>query len=224
MEKELKNGYNSISENYGFYLDKVPQNILGNLKMEIDKIQNNFNSGVKINNKLAGEIQHEYVLPMEDSSMSESFNNFIKNVADKFGKECDFYRYKEVPLLLDNNLWVNFQKKHEYNPIHTHYGVFSFVIWYQVPYYFEDEQKYCYKDKYSPHGDFAFQHVKNGYGDKIEIKSSNLSVDKNMEGYMVLFPSNLYHCVYPFYSSDEYRISVAGNILSSIQHLNYKPD
>ena len=39
-----------------------------------------------------------------------------------------------------------------------------------------------------------------------------LPIDKNWEGYMIMFPANLQHCVYPFYTSDETRISFAGNI------------
>ena len=39
-----------------------------------------------------------------------------------------------------------------------------------------------------------------------------LDVDKSKEGYFVIFPSNLNHQVFPFYSSDDYRITVAGNI------------
>ena len=31
-------------------------------------------------------------------------------------------------------------------------------------------------------------------------------------GKMILFPSKIYHQVYPFYTSDEYRISISGNV------------
>ena len=37
-------------------------------------------------------------------------------------------------------------------------------------------------------------------------------LDQSYEGTMILFPSSLQHSVYPFYNSDEDRISVAGNI------------
>ena len=37
------------------------------------------------------------------------------------------------------------------------------------------------------------------------------------EGYMILFPARLRHCVYPFYETNEPRISIAGN-------LSYSPD
>ena len=38
-------------------------------------------------------------------------------------------------------------------------------------------------------------------------------LDKTWEGHMLLFPSKLQHAVYPFYTSDEDRITVAGNII-----------
>ena len=37
-------------------------------------------------------------------------------------------------------------------------------------------------------------------------------IDKNFEGYMVVFPSLLGHSVNPFYSTDEFRISISGNV------------
>ena len=32
------------------------------------------------------------------------------------------------------SVWVNFQKKYEFNPLHDHTGIISFVIWIDVPY------------------------------------------------------------------------------------------
>ena len=37
-------------------------------------------------------------------------------------------------------------------------------------------------------------------------------IDKNFEGYMAIFPSTLTHSVNPFYSTDEFRISISGNV------------
>jgi hypothetical protein len=37
-------------------------------------------------------------------------------------------------------------------------------------------------------------------------------VDKEWEGKIALFPAKLNHLVYPFYTSDEPRISISGNI------------
>ncbi len=39
------------------------------------------------------------------------------------------------------SLWVNFQKKHEFNPPHDHSGVYSFVIWMQIPTSYAEQKK-----------------------------------------------------------------------------------
>tara|TARA_B100000427_G_scaffold24812_1_gene18386 strand:+ start:432 stop:656 length:225 start_codon:yes stop_codon:yes gene_type:complete len=39
-----------------------------------------------------------------------------------------------------------------------------------------------------------------------------LFVENGWEGRIVMFPSSLLHIVYPFQSSDDYRISIAGNL------------
>jgi hypothetical protein len=37
-----------------------------------------------------------------------------------------------------------------------------------------------------------------------------------MENTLLLFPAKLTHAVYPFYSSDDYRISVSGNVVFKV--------
>ena len=39
-------------------------------------------------------------------------------------------------------------------------------------------------------------------------------VDKDMEGEIIVFDSKLLHVVYPFYTSNDYRMSLAGNVLT----------
>ena len=53
----------------------------------------------------------------------------------------EFINENKVPLLQLNQLWVNFQKKHEFNPVHNHSGLFSFIIFVQIPYDLEREKK-----------------------------------------------------------------------------------
>lgn len=45
-----------------------------------------------------------------------------------------------------------------------------------------------------------------------EIREVEFPVDKLYEGQIFLFPSCLQHMVYPFTSSDDYRISISGNL------------
>jgi hypothetical protein len=40
-----------------------------------------------------------------------------------------------------------------------------------------------------------------------------IEADRSYENKMIIFPSSLQHCVYPFFTSDDYRISLSGNIV-----------
>ena len=106
-------------------------------------------------------------------------------------------------------MWVNVQRKGEFLPVHNHSGAYSFVIWSDVPFNIEDESESSPNpttDK-SRAGHFQFL-----YTDAVgKITTLNLPVDKKWEGRMCVFPSELNHQVYPFYSSDDVRISIAGN-------------
>jgi hypothetical protein len=44
------------------------------------------------------------------------------------------------------------------------------------------------------------------------IETVKYPVDKTWEQRMLIFPAKLSHCVYPFYGTDEYRITMSGNI------------
>ena len=57
-------------------------------------------------------------------------------------------------------------------------------------------------------GCFEFQHL-DMYGD---VVNTAYRLDPSYEGYMVFFPAKLRHMVYPFYETEEPRISIAGNI------------
>ena len=108
--------------------------------------------------------------------------------------------------------WVNYQKKGEYNPLHDHSGMFSFVIWMKIPYNIEDEMEVPWvKGTNSQGTSGSFILV-----DK-SLTSHQFSMSKDMEGYCVFFPSNFAHMVYPFYTSDEDRISISGNIFWQLE-------
>ena len=221
--KILEPGYFPIlSEGLGYYLDNVPINVLNELKLQIDNLKHDFNLGEKYNDRLAGEIEHEYGLQVKPI-----LKNYIKDLTYRFEEHCGWMDSNwaeelanrgpylpQTPTLNLSQLWVNFQKKHEYNPMHNHSGLFSFVLWYKVPYLISDEQsQYGYKsDKEAvKHGQFCFTYTHPISG----VMQQCIPIDKNSDGMIAIFPSKLNHCVYPFYTSDEYRISVSGNVLLS---------
>jgi hypothetical protein len=107
------------------------------------------------------------------------------------------------------NLWVNFQKKYEFNPMHVHDGLYSFVIWHKIPYKIDEEKaRLKMKEIDKRAGMFAFLFT----GLDGKIHSEALPVDNSWEGKCALFPAKLNHLVYPFYTSDDYRISISGNL------------
>jgi hypothetical protein len=209
MNKNLELGYHSLNQNYGYYIDRVPQNVLEELKVQINYLQSDFSKGEKNNDHLAGEIQHEYLISTQPQT-----HQYIIDLTQQFEDKSQYMtsNYNPIPTLKLSELWVNFQKKYEYNPAHNHRGVYSFVIWYQIPFFFENELKYNYKPNGDcMHGKFAFI-VPRIFNSLYNLTQFCLDIDKTKEGYIAIFPSNLFHTVYPFYSSDEYRITIAGNI------------
>ena len=109
------------------------------------------------------------------------------------------------------SLWVNFQRKHEFNPPHDHSGVYSFVIWMQIPTSYEEQRKLPICAESNAHGsisNFGF-HYTNILG---TVSQFFYNMEKEAEGYMVMFPSEMKHEVFPFYENDGERISISGNI------------
>jgi len=109
------------------------------------------------------------------------------------------------------SLWVNFQKQNEFNPPHDHAGVYSFVIWMQIPTSYEEQRKLpiCAESNADNHiSNFAFSYT-NTLG---RVSTFAYNMEKEAEGYMVMFPSCLLHQVFPFYNDDGERISISGNI------------
>ena len=114
-----------------------------------------------------------------------------------------------APYIL-NRFWVNYQKKYEFNPVHNHTGVFSFVIWLKIP---SSHKKECelpfVKDAILKRPNTFQMLFVNSLGD---ISQLDYNLEPEDEGKMLFFSARFHHCVYPFYLSNKERISVSGNI------------
>ena len=193
-----------VLPNLGYLLVDVPSTLMNMLRQERKKLESDFNKGKKYNNRLSGQIEQEY----EIIDSRKHLEKFVKLAADEYYK---LYNNQSVMNDLQIiNVWINFQKKYEYNPTHTHSGILSFVIWLDIPYDIEDEFKEkLSKDSAKPHaGCFSFIYTNAVGGLTNEI----IPADKTYNGKMLIFPANLMHCVYPFQTSDEYRVSISGNL------------
>lgn len=208
----VKEGFKNLYGNKGYQLLKIPQNILNEIKDVVDEIQQDFSKAQPYNHSLEGHIDNEYVtyLPLKTKKYIEyATHQYCINNPLHFEEIENLFCEGGGGFIYNGHCWVNFQKKHEYNPIHLHHGIFSYVIWYQIPFYKENEIKYGAgkNDKTNKNGEFEFV-----YPIGETVNTHMMGVDKNMEGYIAIFPSKLQHIVYPFYTSDDYRITISGNI------------
>ena len=159
---------------------------------------------------LAGNISNSYALIDEKDWF---FRNTLLSVIDVYAKEfynlaSDIPTSQAHPLFL-NAFWVNYQNQTEFNPLHDHTGIYSFVIWMKIPTEYSEQKKNPIARSNSDSvSNFSFEFV-NILG-KPEYYTYEMGSD--CEGMMVLFPSQLRHQVYPFYNCDETRISISGNI------------
>lgn len=204
---------------------KVPEDILEKINEDIDFILKSKTNLEKWNQYLAGNIEEEYKLSTKSSHLIEDFSidvakGYFQVIEDeqlnpikKLDHDDNFFK-KEVNYELES-LWINLQKKYEFNPPHSHAGDYSFVIWMRIPYNLSEElnQKNSKYAEQPSNSLFNFHFISSsGFNHTLP-----LYIDKSWEGTMVMFPSWLQHSVYPFYTSDNYRISISGNIKVKIR-------
>lgn len=183
---------------------KVSDNTLRQVKEEAKYILENESEFKKHNKSLAGNIEKEYVV----KKSSEILKDDLIALANEHHKQTK--RNEDYPHWNLKSMWINFQKKHEHNPLHDHGGNLSFVMWVQIPYDLQEELKLsnCKNSNALTNSLFSFVYT-NVFG---EVIKNLVRVDKSYEGNIIMFPSNLKHMVHPFYTSDDYRISISGNL------------
>lgn len=196
-ERERKKLYN-----WGVLpVNDVPNNVTDYLKNNI--------SDYKYNYSLAGHIKEEYKYKNWPKFVDEFvLNNLNEPLLLEWTKRQTQLTSNRPYVLSD--LWVNKQKKYEFNPIHDHSGVFSFIIFLKIPYDLKDEANVFPKNSNSGLSTSKLCFLCTNFIG--EIQNIDVSVDKSFESKMLMFPAKLKHQVYPFYTSDDYRITVSGNI------------
>lgn len=200
----------------GLLLHKFSKKELFPVNEEIDSIQKNFTSSKKANGDLVGHIKHEYYFSEETHQYIESLVlPLVQRYNDMYPEYIKNYTIltSSLPYTLQSS-WVNFQRKYEFNPVHSHPGIYSFVIWLKVPYRISEENncEYSINSRCPCSGQFDIF-----FQDTVgHLRKQTIPVDKDFENSILLFPSIMNHCVYPFYTSDDYRISVSGNIFLKV--------
>ena len=195
-----------------YLIATVPEDITKKLDEIINKKHTE-----KANHDLAGNIQNEFLIPEGKPIIWPLIDKCIQAHFDKFptyyARISGMHKSDEFHLEL-HSLWVNYQKKYEFNPLHTHSGFVSFVIFMSIPYNLQDEEdmfKEANNKQASKFGFFSPDHRHPG-----GIHMVSLNVDKSYVGKMIMFKSSQVHGVYPFYTSNDYRITISGNLVFKV--------
>jgi hypothetical protein len=187
--------------NPGVITTRIPVRVFAELTADLQRQVDR--DPVKYNYGLAGHLETELKYLIKDS-----FKKCLELTCDEYRNRFNFYPNHEY--IIDSDSWVNFQKRHEYNPLHFHYQDISWVLWVSIPYELEDEVNASNvrnaNSKFASKFQFVYNKLDGG------IESHLIDINKSYEGVLIMFPSYLKHQVYPFQTSNEHRISIAGNI------------
>ena len=191
-------------DNYGCLLDDIPSDILKLLHEESNSLEA-VNSPMVSGLTGSGVTKHFY---MNDRYLKE-FLDYILELKNKYLTKYPTYMSEfrfmsdDVPFVCDKP-WFNIQRRGEFTPNHIHDGILSYSAWLKIPYDLEEETK---DGKYASCFEFTHTTI------TASATSTLLPIDKSWEGKIMMFPSKLMHCVYPFHTVNDVRISLSGNIL-----------
>ena len=198
--------------NIGVCETQLPRDIIDNIWDLIEEAKKNPQD---MKNELAGNIKSSLALDMQSPLLKNFVSYVLPTLIDthikSFGSPWRANFNPEVDKLNLFKLWVNFQKQHEFNPMHDHNGIYSFVIWMKIPTSYEEQRqlpiaKNSNSDNQISNFGFTYQDILG------TTKNYYYNMEKDIEGYLVLFPSKLLHLVNPFYDCEDERITISGNI------------
>jgi len=153
---------------------------------------------------LVGKVSQELAF---DNALMETagggLKDFIRNFHIHSRKRNSLGKYSEEGKQYNLQIvsaWFVRQFEGEYNPLHIHTGcTLSCVGYLKLPEGIEDEWKEDYQDHHPSHGHIQFAH-----GTDMPYSFSNFMAKPRI-GDFYIFPSHMFHCVYPFYTEGERR-------------------
>ena len=137
------------------------------------------------------------------------------------------YKFKFPPKFMLDSMWVNHQKQYEFIPPHMHEAFYSFVVFMKIPTNPEEQHAlpFCKTVPItSCTSDFQFLLGASAVTQEVtgHLQTYNIPLCSEDEGRMLIFPSWLHHQVFPFYGTEEERITISGNIiLLNIEDYNH---
>lgn len=155
-----------------------------------------------VEQKLAGDIREEYYMisPEQMYIDLDLAERTWHSVVDHIQKYIT-YRDPDIDFEMPE-LWVNYQKPTEYNPLHLHGTNFSFVWYLDIPE--QIRQEHLLQVGTTP---------SRGLIDFVSSQTNDLKRFNPQTGDVFVFRSDHKHSVHPFYSDCE-RVSMSGNIIA----------
>lgn len=196
-------------ENYGYITETLPFDLFYSLKEEAAAAEaeryQQLNNMVELSSGLTGVgVPKHYEVVKNSEQLKKYALDLFYLEYNKFFPVMQEYKMlsHDTPLIA-TTAWINIQEKTEFIPNHSHDGIASYVLWIKIPYLPNEEEQIG-----NHVSSFAFS-----YNTTIgSLRTRMLKIDQECEGVIMMFPSRLQHCVYPFYTTDEKRISISGNI------------
>ena len=201
MSKITKVDYTHM--NFGPFVmkTKVPDYIIKRLLNDGQKLR----KADSYNRKLAGHLNNQFLYKPETQNW---FYKQAQPILQAYRNgHCKFHGVKELDIELSpDDLWVNYMKAGDFNPIHTHGGDYSFVLFLDVPKKLEKEIKDFEGTSAKP-GSLLFEFTQQA---KPRWATTGTAIEPKT-GDFIMFPALLQHWVCPFKSKIT-RISVSGNL------------
>ena len=176
----------------------------------LEELCNEMRGKTDMRTQLAGNLNEEWLLFLKEDTHEPMLEELMEHCATwelsnrGLGEEIRDGLIETFEL---QNIWVNYQYTHDWNPPHNHGGACSFVIYIDNPVDFNKEDEYGNQKGNTPtSGNIQFR-----YGEQF-IRSNQLYQLTPKRGDIIMFPNWLEHQVFPFMQPDIVRVSVAGNI------------
>jgi len=199
---------------------KIPQDYVDDLNNECDEILKDEQRRKDLDEsaELVGHVAEELGCDMNNPKL-KMFGSFLcdltKCLHTEFLKEKQVRSKQTEPdKLAIHSSWFVRSFESDYNPTHIHTnGTFSCVAYLKVPEGISTVNTRNTKEKYATEGYIDFI-----YGSSSIVTSGNICC-MPVVGDIYVFPSHLFHTVYPFYGKGERR-SFSANMSLSIGNKN----
>jgi hypothetical protein len=191
----------------GIYSSTISQDFYDRLIAEVDRAREY--PGTDQQENLAGNFYRGYSKHLDHElfqrDIAEHTANYLEILNDTGRFSMDLINEGNQIVIKSwtvVNLWANYQKAGDFNPIHVHADHLSFVIYTNVPKEIQEENVLTNS---VARGQLYFT-----FGESTNFSPNSINYTP-VEKKIIMFPASLRHYVWPFFSDVE-RVSISGNI------------